>query len=74
MAGISLLTAQTELDGWLAASAAVKTGQRYTINGRELYRTDAKEIRDSIEFWNSKVITLSNQARGRSRARTVVVG
>ncbi len=73
MAGITLLQAQAELDGWMAASAAVKAGQRYKIGERELWRTDAAEILASIEYWNAKVITLTNQAIGRSRGRTVVV-
>jgi hypothetical protein len=72
MAGITLTQAQTQLDNWIAASVAVAGGQRYRIGDREFWRTDAKEIRDSITFWEQRVVMLSNQSRGRSRARTVV--
>jgi hypothetical protein len=72
MAGINLTQAQAQLDGWIAASAAVQAGQSYKLADRELWRTDAKEIRDSITYWNDMVVTLTNKANGRSRARTVV--
>lgn len=74
MAGIDLTTAQTQLNLWIAASAAVAGGQSYRIGERELRRTDAAEIRKQIDFWEAKVITLTNRNMGRSRARTVVVG
>ena len=74
MAGITLLQAQAQLDTWIAASLAVATGQRYMINGRELWRVDAKEIRESIDYWNTQVALLSINQSGRSRARTVVAG
>jgi hypothetical protein len=37
-------------------------------------RADLGEIRKGIEVWNSRVIMLTNQGNGRSRARTVVAG
>jgi hypothetical protein len=74
MAGITLLQAQTALDLWLAADAAVASGQSYRIGERELRRTDAGEIRKNIDYWDSKVKTLSYRTAGRSRARTVVAG
>lgn len=48
-------------------------GQSYTIAGRSLTRADAGEITAKIEYWNSKVLTLSLSAQGRSRSRTMVV-
>jgi len=73
MAGYTLAQAQAQLDSWVAASLAVSSGQRYKIGERELWRVDAKEIRDSIDYWNNQVVIMTNQNNGRSRARTVVV-
>ena len=74
MAGITLLQAQTQLDAYLAAETAVLTGQSYEIAGRKLSRADLDSIQTGIKTWNARVVTLSNQARGRSRSRTVVAG
>ena len=74
MAGISLQQAQTQLDAYLAAESAVLTGQSYEIAGRKLSRANLAEIQTGITTWNARVVNLSNQSRGRSRARTVVAG
>jgi len=74
MAGITLTQAQTQLDTWLAASLAVAAGQRYMINGRELWRVNATEIRENITYWQGQVSLLTTRQLGRSRSRTVVVG
>lgn len=74
MAGITLAQAQAQLDAWLAASLATATGQAYEIAGRRLTRANAAEITANINTWNARVVTLSLQSGGRSRARTVVVG
>lgn len=74
MAGITLTQAQTQLDAYLAAETAVLSGQSYEIAGRKLTRADLSSIQEGISLWNSRVVTLANQATGRSRARTVVVG
>ena len=74
MAGITLLQAQTQLNAYLAAETAVLTGQSYEIAGRKLSRADLDSIQTGIKTWNSRVVTLSNQARGRSRSRTIVAG
>lgn len=74
MAGITQAQAQEQLDRYLAAEIAVLSGQRYMIAGRELWRANLAEIQNGIAIWNNRVITLSNQAQGRSRSRTVVVG
>lgn len=73
MSGITLAQAQTQLAAWLDADAKVALGQSYTIAGRSLTRADAGEITAKIEYWNSKVQTLSLSAQGRSRGRTMVV-
>ena len=72
MAGLTLTQAQTQLDAYLAAETAVLTGQSYEIAGRKLSRADLDSIQTGIKTWNARVVTLSNQARGRSRSRTVV--
>lgn len=74
MVGITLAQAQAQLDAWLAASLATATGQSYEIAGRRLTRANAAEITRNIDTWNARVVTLSNQASGRGRARTVVAG
>ena len=74
MAGITLLEAQAQLSAYLAAETAVLGGQRYEIAGRMLMRANLAEIQLGITSWNERVIMLTNQQRGRSRARTVVVG
>lgn len=74
MAGISLLQAQTQLDSYLAAEAAVLTGQSYEINGRKLTRADLADLQAGITLWNRRVGELSNRALGRGRSRTLVPG
>ena len=74
MAGITLLQAQGQLDAYLAAETAVLSGQSYEINGRKLSRADLATIQAGISAWNARVVSLSGQARGRSRSRTVVAG
>lgn len=71
MAGITLANAESQLALWLAADAAVATSQSYEIAGRRLTRADAGEITAKIDYWNAKVVTLTNQSSGVSRARTV---
>lgn len=68
MAGINLATAQARLDAYLAAEAAVLSGQRYEINGRVLWRADLAEIQKGIEIWNMRVQQLSRRAGGRAKA------
>lgn len=76
--GITLEIATANLTLWLAASAAVATGQAYEIdtgNGgrRRLQRVDAAEIRNQIVFWQGQIATLTlGAAGGRIRTRYVV--
>lgn len=72
MPGITLATAQAQLDLWLAADAAVAAGQSYSIKDRSLSRADAGEITRKIEYWNNWVQKLSRAASGRGRTRYVV--
>jgi hypothetical protein len=72
MAGITLAQAETQLSAWIAASTAVAGNQSYSIAGRSLTRADAKEIRESITYWNNMVQTLTARLSGHSRTRYVV--
>jgi len=59
MAGITLAQAQAKLDGWMAAEDGVMTSQSYSMGSRQLTRADLSEIRSSINFWETKVIKLT---------------
>lgn len=74
MAGITLAQAQTTLDSYLAAEIAILASQSYEIAGRKLTRADLHSVQVGITTWNDRVIALSNQQRGRTRSRTVIVG
>ena len=63
---LTLSDAQTQLTAWLAADAAVATGQSYTINGRSLTRADAAMITDKIQYWSSVEAKLQRIANGQS--------
>jgi hypothetical protein len=52
---IDAVTAQAHLDQWIAADLAVAGGQSYSIGGRSLTRVNASEIRQQIDYWESKV-------------------
>jgi hypothetical protein len=73
MAGITLAQAEAQLAVWIAADAAVASGQEYEIAGRRLKRANAAEITGKIEYWNALVQSLSLSADGRSRSRTMRV-
>ena len=60
MSAISLSQARYQLALWLAADAAVSTGQAYSIGDRSLTRTNAKEITEKIKFWRTEVDRLSS--------------
>lgn len=68
---ITLAIAEAQLSSWLAASTAVAQGQAYTIGSRSLSRANAKEIRENIEFWNSKVLRLADGSGGGIRLRGI---
>ncbi len=71
MAGITLANAEAQLALWLAADAAVATGQSYTIGSRSLTRANAREITAKIEYWDGKVNALSRGGSGGMRVRGV---
>jgi Family of unknown function (DUF6148) len=59
MAGITLAQAETQLTRWMDADTAVATSQAYDMDGRQLTRADAKEIRNNIVFWDAQVKRLT---------------
>lgn len=69
MAGITPAQAQAQLTLWIAADAAVATGQSYSIGGRSLSRADAAEIRKNITYWQNLVQSLE---KGGMTVRTVI--
>lgn len=73
VAPITLTQAQTQLDAWLAADAAVAIGQSYEIAGRRLVRANAAEITAKIDYWATKVTALTDSAAGRTRSRSMSV-
>ena len=60
--GITLAQAEAQLAVWLAADTTVAAGQSFDINGRSYTKVHAREIRESIDFWDSKVKQLSCQS------------
>lgn len=70
MAGITLALAQAQLDAYLAAEAAVLSGQSYEIAGRKLTRANLESIQKGIEIWSGRIDKLSAKASGRPRAIT----
>lgn len=57
---LTLTQAQTALDAWIAADLAVAKGQSYSMNGRSLTMANTKEIREQIQYWERRIIALSN--------------
>jgi len=74
MAGITLAQATAQLQKYLDAETAVLAGQSYEIGGRKLTRADLEFIQKGTEIWNQRVITLTNQQNGVSRAVVPTVG
>ena len=67
MAGITLATAQAQLDLYVAAEAAILSGQEYVIGTRRLRRPDLSMVQAGITLWNQRVQDLTaRQRRGRS--------
>lgn len=66
MAGITLATAQAQLDLYVAAEAAILSGQEYVIGTRRLKRPDLSMVQQGITLWNQRVQDLTaRQRRGR---------
>lgn len=72
MAGITLAQAEAQLQLYLNAMAAIAAGQSYSIGSRSLTRANLTEVRETVDYWNGQVKTLSASASGRGRTRYVV--
>jgi hypothetical protein len=59
MAGITLAQAESQLALYIAAEAAVLSGQSYSIGDRQLTRADLEKIQAGIKIWNGRVVQLS---------------
>ena len=73
MAGITLAQAEAQLALWLAADAAVASGQSYAMGEKSLTLANAGEIRKNIDYWASWVNSLS-QTGASTRTGPVVKG
>lgn len=62
---ITLETANNMLQAWLNAEMAIATGQSYSMGSRSLTRANLSEVRKSVEYWESKVNTLSGKITKR---------
>lgn len=69
--GISREAAQRQLELWIEASEQVTTHQSYQLGGRTLTLANLAEIRQMIDYWDTKVSSLNR--RGRNRVRRVVM-
>ena len=65
---ITTTTAQTALDAWVAADLAVAKGQSYSMNGRSLTMSNAKEIREHIQYWERRLATLQSTNQNQQAA------
>lgn len=72
MAAVTLATAQSMLDLYVAAETAVLRNQEYQIADRRLKRADLAEIRAGRAEWQAVVDRLAAGSAGRSRTRYVV--
>ena len=68
MAGITLAQAEAKLTTWMTAEDKVARGQSYTINGTSMTRANLNEIRETIDYWDGKVKSLT---RGGIRVRGI---
>ena len=69
MAGITLETAQKQLDLWIAAEEKVTHGQSYQIGTRMLTRADLKQIREEMEYWAQKLSEAEAEEKSGGRNR-----
>jgi hypothetical protein len=72
MAGISQTEAEAKLALWLDAEEKIAGGQAYSIAGRSLTRADLKSIRETVDYWDKKVISLSRGANGRISGHGII--
>lgn len=63
MAGITLAQAEAKLTTWMAAMDKIAVGQNYSIStgasSRTLTRANLAEVQQQVEYWDSKVKTLT---------------
>lgn len=59
MAGITLAQAEAKLATWLAAEERIAGGQSYWVGQRSLTRANLAEVREQINYWETKVRRLS---------------
>jgi hypothetical protein len=64
MAGITIAQAEAALARWIAADEAVSNRQSYSIAGRTYTSSNAKEIRENIDYWDNKAKELTENAAG----------
>lgn len=69
MAAFSVELCRERLELWLAAEAAVATGQEYVIGTRRLTRADLEQIRGELEYWSGKLAQAEAEAKGGRRNR-----
>lgn len=74
MAAITLATAQSMLDAYVAAELAVLRNQRYQIADRELQRAPLADIQAGRAKWQAEVNRLTSASLGRARTRYIVPG
>ncbi len=65
---LTLTQAQTALDAWIAADLSVAKGQSYSMNGRTLTLSNAKEIREQIQYWERRVSTFEQVSQQNQQA------
>lgn len=63
---MTVATAQTHLDAWLAADLALSRRKSYAIGDRTLTSADGAYIKAQISYWQGVVETLTAQAAGSS--------
>lgn len=65
---LTLTSAQTALDAWIAADLAVAKGQSYSMNGRTLTLANAKEIREQIQYWERRITAFEQVVQQNQQA------
>jgi len=64
---VTLEYAREQHAQWLAAQAAVATGQAYTIGRRSLTRASLRDILRMIQYWEDVIDELTSAASPRVR-------
>ncbi len=64
MAGITLTTAQQQLQKYLDAEAQILLGQSVDMDGCRLTHADLAAVQKGVELWNGRVKALTPVAAG----------